>query len=90
VVTFRRYPNIGFPFIYLDEQDDQAIMLLQSASKNMESFTKRVVKRAIHAYDAQATMAYASEGGLKNEMSGNILRFSNISRADVANAKPPY
>ena len=34
----RTHPN--FPFIDLDEQDDQAIMLLQSVSKNMEGFTK--------------------------------------------------
>lgn len=63
MVSFRRCPN-------LDEQDDQAIMLLQSVRKNMEGITKREVERAIDAYDAydaQATMAYASEGDLKNE-----------------------
>jgi len=53
----------------------------------MEGLTKREVKRAIHAYDAQAAMAYASEEDLKNGVSGKILRSSKISRADIANAK---
>ena len=54
IVTFRRCPDTDFPFIDLDEQDDQAIMLLQSVSKNMEGFTNKEVQRAIQAYDAQA------------------------------------
>jgi len=87
MVTFRRCPDTDFPFINLGEQDDHAIVLLQSVSKNMEGFTKREVQRAIHAYDAQVAMAYASEEDLKNEVSGKILRSSNISRADIGNAK---
>ena len=62
-MTFRRCPVTNFPFIDLDEQDDQAIMLLQSVSKNMEGFTKKAVQRAVQAYDAQAAMAHASERG---------------------------
>ena len=86
IVTFRRCPVTNFPFIDLDEQDDQAVMLLQSVSKNMEGFTKKEVQRAMQAYDAQAAMGYVSEEDLRNEVSG-ILRSSNISRDDIANAK---
>jgi len=53
----------------------------------MVGFTKKEVQRVIQAYDAQAAMAYASEEDLKNEVSGKILRSSNISRDDIANAK---
>ena len=56
----------------------------------MEGFTKKEVQRAIQAYDAQAAVAYASEEDLKNEVSGKILRSSNISRDDLANAKPSH
>ena len=65
-------------------------MLLQSVSSNMEGYSKREVMRAVNARDAQANMGYVAEGDLKTEGSMKILRSSNITRADIANAKKIY
>ena len=89
VVTFTRCPDTDFPFINLDEQcnEDGAVMLLQTVQTNMEGYTKKEVTRAVHARDAQTTMACINEGDLKAEASGKILRSSGISCADIANSK---
>ena len=88
VVKFFRCPDTDFPCIDLDDHvENGAVMLLQSIASNMEGYTKTEVRRAIHARDAQAEMAYVSKGDLKTKVSGRILRSSNLTRADISNAK---
>ena len=74
VVTFKRCPDTDFTYIDLDDHrdDDKAVMLLQSVSKNMEGYSKKEVVRAVNARNAQASMEYVAEGGLKTEVSGKF------------------
>ena len=66
MVTFHRCHDIDFPFIDLDEQDDQAIMLLQSVSKNMEGLNKREVTRCTSRHGVRERRRSEERGEWKN------------------------
>lgn len=52
-VIFRRCPDTGFPYVDLDENGNDAAMLVQSVRGNFEGFTRREVEGAIAARDLQ-------------------------------------
>jgi hypothetical protein len=91
-VTFKRCEKTGFPYIDLDDMDnDAAILMVQTVRENFEGFTRREVERAIAARKAQALAGHPSERVFKKEVSrkssSSLFRSCPITSQDISNAR---
>ena len=92
-IMAKRCPRTSFPFIDLtDEDNDPAILFIQSIRQNYEGFTREEVKRAIEARKLQARSGNPSEAAYKDEVSRTLepnalFSDSAITTADINNAR---
>ena len=90
-IVFHRCPDTDFPYIDLDEQDDNsAVLLVQTVRQNFEGFTSTEVEKAIAARRAQASSGHLSEQVMKREVSRtdchSLFRDCPVSSKDITNA----
>jgi hypothetical protein len=69
-VVFRRCPTTHFPYVDLDdEEENAAIIMVQTVREQYTGYTRREVERAIAARKLQARAGHPSEATLKKEVS---------------------
>ena len=92
-IVFARCPETGFPYLDLDDQDnDGAIMLVQTVRQNFEGYTRQEVERAIEARNLQNNTGHPSETAYKAEVSrrpveSRLFADSHIEPSDISNAR---
>lgn len=94
-MSFKLCRRMGFPYIDLDNSDnDAAILMVQTIIENFEGFTRKEVKRAIAARKAQALGGHPSERVLKKEVShestSSLFRSCPITSQDISNARTNF
>ncbi|KAL3773713.1 hypothetical protein ACHAWO_009882 [Cyclotella atomus] len=90
--TGTRCRNTGFPYIDLDDSENNAaIIMVQTVRENFEGFTRKEVEHAIAARKAQALAGHPSERVFKHEVSrkssSSLFRSCPITSQDISNAR---
>ena len=74
------------PYIDLHEYSVGVIMI-ETAQKNFEGFTKKQVKKAILAREAQVMVAHPPDEKLKQMVGHESLRNCNVKVDDITNTQ---
>ena len=90
-VVFTRCPKTSFPFVNLDEENENAgVLMVQTVREKYAGYTRREVERAIQARKLQARAGHPSEAVFKKEVSrkseSSLFRDCPVTVTDISNA----
>ena len=90
-VIFKRCPVTNFPYVDLDEEgENAAILMIQTVRDKFAGYTRQEVEGAIRARKLQARAGHPSEAVFRNEVSrkseSSLFRDSPVKLTDISNA----
>ena len=86
-IIFKRDTGLCDRMPYIDLREHQeGVIMLETVRKNFEGYTKRQVKKAILAREAQAMVAHPPDEKFKQMVSHENLRNCDVKVKDITNA----
>ena len=87
-IVFKRDSGLCNRMPYIDLREHQeGVIMLETVRKNFEGYTKKQVKKAILAREAQAMVSYPLDDKFKQMVSHENLRSCNVKVEDITNAR---
>ena len=87
-IRFKRDTGLCNRMLYIDLRESRAgVIMLETLQKNFEGFTKKQVKKAILAREAQAMVAHPPDEKFKQMVSHESLRNCSVKVDDITNAQ---